>query len=225
MFAKPLLKTSLALAAACTLWAGSAQATIHNLVLFGTVANGNFSSQDFGPTHFDQWLLGLEDSLQNLPITVKVGDTINATVNLDQLFTAPGSIDVTVFGFTQGGAGFPMGDTSTSGSFDFFDGAMLVKSGSASTSTSTSTSGQIAASVAFFPPDNGPFTFDSLTTSFTITQLSGPATLNYASIDYSLLGPLAVPEPATWAMMIIGFGGVGALMRRNRRDRGLAALA
>ncbi len=25
-----------------------------------------------------------------------------------------------------------------------------------------------------------------------------------------------VPEPATWAMMIIGFGGVGALMRRRR---------
>jgi len=31
------------------------------------------------------------------------------------------------------------------------------------------------------------------------------------------LGPLtAVPEPATWAMMIMGFGGLGALMRRRR---------
>ncbi len=27
----------------------------------------------------------------------------------------------------------------------------------------------------------------------------------------------AVPEPATWAMMILGFGGVGALMRRRFR--------
>jgi hypothetical protein len=25
-----------------------------------------------------------------------------------------------------------------------------------------------------------------------------------------------VPEPATWAMMILGFGGVGAVMRRRR---------
>jgi len=33
-----------------------------------------------------------------------------------------------------------------------------------------------------------------------------------------------VPEPATWAMMIIGFGGVGALARR-RRPRMAAALA
>jgi len=29
-------------------------------------------------------------------------------------------------------------------------------------------------------------------------------------------GAGGVPEPATWAMMIVGFGGVGALMRRRR---------
>jgi hypothetical protein len=28
----------------------------------------------------------------------------------------------------------------------------------------------------------------------------------------------AIPEPATWAMMIMGFGGVGALMRRRRHE-------
>ena len=27
----------------------------------------------------------------------------------------------------------------------------------------------------------------------------------------------AVPEPATWAMMLAGFGGLGVMMRRNRR--------
>ena len=31
----------------------------------------------------------------------------------------------------------------------------------------------------------------------------------------------AVPEPAAWAMMILGFGGVGALLRRHR-SRGLS---
>jgi hypothetical protein len=25
-----------------------------------------------------------------------------------------------------------------------------------------------------------------------------------------------IPEPATWAMMILGFGGIGAMMRRRR---------
>ena len=32
----------------------------------------------------------------------------------------------------------------------------------------------------------------------------------------------AVPEPSAWALMILGFGGVGVAMRRNRRV-GLAA--
>ncbi len=33
----------------------------------------------------------------------------------------------------------------------------------------------------------------------------------------------AVPEPATWAMMIVGFGGVGAVMRRRARAVAVAA--
>jgi len=33
----------------------------------------------------------------------------------------------------------------------------------------------------------------------------------------------AVPEPATWAVMLLGFGGLGAAMRNNRRKLALAA--
>ncbi|MEO5492464.1 MAG: PEPxxWA-CTERM sorting domain-containing protein [Sphingomonas sp.] len=32
----------------------------------------------------------------------------------------------------------------------------------------------------------------------------------------------AAPEPATWAMMIIGFGGIGGVLRTRRRNAGLA---
>lgn len=32
-------------------------------------------------------------------------------------------------------------------------------------------------------------------------------------------GTPAVPEPATWAMMLVGFAGIGAAMRRSRRNR------
>jgi hypothetical protein len=36
----------------------------------------------------------------------------------------------------------------------------------------------------------------------------------------------AVPEPSTWAMMLLGFGGVGFMAyRRSRKDQGLALAA
>jgi hypothetical protein len=52
----------------------------------------------------------------------------------------------------------------------------------------------------------------------------GPGTY---SLGYRIFGTFdpasAVPEPATWAMMIVGFGGVGAVLRRRRPQATLAA--
>jgi hypothetical protein len=41
-------------------------------------------------------------------------------------------------------------------------------------------------------------------------------------MSYEPVGaPPAVPEPATWAMMLMGFGATGVAMRRSRRRKGL----
>ena len=54
----------------------------------------------------------------------------------------------------------------------------------------------------------GPF---SVTERYTITAINQGS--SKATIDM-----FAVPEPTTWALMILGFGGVGAMVRGRRRQ-------
>jgi hypothetical protein len=37
------------------------------------------------------------------------------------------------------------------------------------------------------------------------------------SFEFDRVGAVPVPEPATWAMMLVGFGGLGAMIRRRRQ--------
>lgn len=65
-----------------------------------------------------------------------------------------------------------------------------------------------------------------LTPSFTFTAGSKSEVLSFLSIGTPAgLPPVAlldgvsltaVPEPATWAFMLVGFGGLGAMIRRRR---------
>ncbi|MDO6415143.1 PEPxxWA-CTERM sorting domain-containing protein [Sphingomonas sp. BIUV-7] len=57
---------------------------------------------------------------------------------------------------------------------------------------------------------SGPY---SQTAKYVIAVGDGTASVNNT---INLSAPAAVPEPATWAMMIVGFGAVGSTMRRRR---------
>ena len=48
-------------------------------------------------------------------------------------------------------------------------------------------------------------------------------TVSNFSLNGNVFG--AVPEPSTWAMMLVGFGGIGMAMRRQRRAPKLAQIA
>jgi hypothetical protein len=65
--------------------------------------------------------------------------------------------------------------------------------------------------LAILPGGNG---FNILTT----TPHSGVGSNSYTgNIGYELLGSVsAVPEPSTWAMMILGFGGIGFMAYRRK---------
>jgi hypothetical protein len=64
------------------------------------------------------------------------------------------------------------------------------------------------------------FQLASPATSGTITSagLTGPQGQQQAISHITLYGGTAVPEPATWAMMILGFAMVGAGLRLTRRS-------
>lgn len=72
------------------------------------------------------------------------------------------------------------------------------------------------------PGTNGRFTVFSDNTAEYFTGIRLESTTNSFEIDNLAVGPKAtttgggVPEPATWGMMIMGFGAAGALIRRRR---------
>jgi hypothetical protein len=49
-----------------------------------------------------------------------------------------------------------------------------------------------------------------------------PATAPTFNLTFSLTGVSGVPEPSTWAMMLLGFAGLGFAFRQSRRKVAMA---
>lgn len=49
-----------------------------------------------------------------------------------------------------------------------------------------------------------------------ISGSGGPAATFGGTVSFVLRPTSAIPEPATWGLMIVGFGGIGGLLRRRR---------
>ncbi len=201
-----------ALATALVLCPSQSQAASYTLDLTGTIAFGIFSSNDGPTTHFDNWILSLDGLNAMNAITVDVGDIITLNVMLDGSFTVPASVDRTFFYAQLDGPSFPSGTNEVSNTFTFRNGGVDVL-----TTLSSSSQGAagvfLSATTGFEPPANTAFTFDELTTTFTIDVLSGPAVLDFAKLGYQLDSP--IPEPSAAAML--GLGALSLIGLRKRR--------
>jgi hypothetical protein len=71
-------------------------------------------------------------------------------------------------------------------------------------------------------PSFSPFIGDSGTFGSASYFVSGVGEFETTSIEWSQVVVTSVPEPATWAMFLLGFGGIGMAMRGGRRSASAA---
>lgn len=96
--------------------------------------------------------------------------------------------------------------------------------GGAATKVAVASDGGSQSSVFFFPQagnTHGDMGWTNQTFTFTATEAT--ANLTFSATLNDAFGPAldnvsiaAIPEPGTWALMIMGFGGAGAMLRRRR---------
>ncbi|MES2903442.1 MAG: DUF4394 domain-containing protein [Pseudomonadota bacterium] len=200
--------------------------TATSLGTFSPSPSGNSFGLDFNPT-VDR-LRMVSDTNQNLRINQT---TSPPGVIVDGPITLNGSSDVDLIGaaYTNSFAG---ATTTTLYGIDAFTDA-LVRSTNANLGTYTNTN---LAGALFGPLGVSIGSNDLL--GFDISGVSGASVFsvnnNFYGVDLTtgsatLIGALgaqgvtgitfgaAVPEPGTWAMMLMGFGAIGVAMRRRRK--------
>lgn len=165
-----------------------------------------------------------------LTLTGTSGNDYNFTYSLLNTSTSPNT-NISGFGFDVLGATLDLATTVATGTYTTIDSGSI--SGGYSVDLCLSAGPTCSGGANGGPTPGGTASgtlaleFTSLPDMFTLTQPvirmqnTGP---NGGGSDIGLPGGGAVPEPATWGMMLLGFTGIGLAMRR-RRKLGLPQLA
>ncbi len=190
----------------------------------GTISNtpsGSSFGLDFNPT-VDR-LRMVSDSNQNLRITVSPASNLN-----DGTITLTGANDADLIGaaYTNNfntGAG-----TTLFGIDAFTDSLVRSTNANAGTYTTVGLLGILLGSTDALGFDisgtTGAGFFSVGNNFYGVNLTTGSATLIGALGTQGITGITiaAVPEPGTWAMMLIGFGAIGVAVRRRRREMAIA---
>ena len=193
-----------------------ASAAIYALDLTGSVANAQYGSFVSGGQQYNTAVLDVGTGT-GLPFTVSAGDEIQVNLTLDGPFTVPGASGYQFFGVNfvnSGGANpvflpSPPAPEATTGTISFSGGT-----GAALGSLGTNCGNCLTALLG--RPSGSGFTFTGLYADTFVGDptLAAPFTVDDVTISYQVNS--AVPEPATWAMMLAGLAGLGMVMRWRR---------
>jgi hypothetical protein len=185
-----------------------------------TVPNGQTNSSTVSFAQFDPSLGVLESVTLAFEAasstTVDVSNSSNMSRNYN--VTGNASASLTGNGFTLTDSYVLSGDTFTLGArFSPSNPRTTTRTYTADLSDSNIVTTNLAAfagpgTVSFNFARAANFTGSPGNVSARPTSFSGNATLTY-----TFSTPTAVPEPATWALMLGGFGVVGAASRRRKR--------
>lgn len=164
-------------------------------------------------------------------VVLNVGDTarVNYAPGVFGAGTPPFAFISLGFNFSNAN---PFGPNETLSYSVFAPNNTLIGSGTASAGNSIYTSGLFAAlTLSVFPssPLNSTTFYATVTdTSGSFDLIGGQADLyNFAggASEFGAVGTVvaAVPEPSTWAMLILGFAGVGFMAYRRKSKPALMA--
>ena len=224
-FVKSLLKTFL-LGASCLAIAGSANAA--NLIVNGGFNNGGsvaapggtFAEQGVGSNAITGWSI-LSGNVDWIKGYWQSADGDGFSVDLNG--SAPGAIGQTIS--TTAGQSYTL-TFSLSGNPDAFQNqpriAVIGEDGATLGNASYSLSGANSRSNMLWSSYQMYFTANSATTQISFTSGNAGNNCCYGAAIDNVAVTAGVPEPATWALMLVGFGGLGAALR-SRRSRPVAA--
>lgn len=232
--------SSVALAASMALAIGTSAQAATNLLTNGSFETGPSANAQFGNGFGGQTVTGWNggDGYQ----IYFVGGTQNTTSATSQYATGLEYFHPSFDTLSPDGGNFVAldGDSTVAGSitqlvngleigkvytltFDWAAGQLINRHGATTEQLQVTFGGQTQTTNILSVPDAGFSGWNTVTMNFTAGAAS--QTLTFLSLGTpDGLPPMAaldgvsltVPEPATWAMMLIGFGGLGAMIRRRR---------
>jgi hypothetical protein len=142
-------------------------------------------------------------------VTLQGGGTLTGSFTTNDALTAVTAVDITASAGSFGGFPFTAYTYNSLPSFTLLPLVFDVNGPNAGDELRIAFAGQLTASGA------------TLANSYDYRTNAGPRAVTAGSVVAAAAA--AVPEPATWAMMIVGFGMAGAVLRRRRPKATLAA--